>query len=140
MNVDMRNANDAIKSTTQHIETVQEIRHKLEGATRFTEVDLRDAYHQISLDEDSRHISTFMTHEGLHQLKVLFFAATPATDLYHRKIKSALTGLKGCTSIHDNMWGKDTKEHEENLEAFLTRIQETGLTLHREKCNFDKTR
>ena len=120
---------------------MQEIRHKLEGATRFREVDLRDAYHQISLDEDSRHISTFMTHEGLHQFKVLFFGATPATDLFHQKIKGALKGLKGCTSIHDNIlvWGKDAKEHEENLEAFLTRIQETGLTLHREKCNFDKT-
>ena len=141
MNIDMRNPNRALKSTTQHIETVQEIRHKLEGATRFSEVDLRDAYHQLGLNEESRHISTFMTHEGLHRFKVLFFGAAPATDMFHRKIKGALTGLKGCTSIHDNIlvWGKDAKEHEENLDACLTRIQETGLTLHREKCNFGKT-
>ena len=141
MNVDMRKPNHALKSTTQHIETVQEIRHRLKGATRFSEVDLRDAYHQLALNEESRHISTFMTHEGLHRFKVLFFGAAPATDIFHRKIKGALTGLKGCISIHDNIlvWGKDAKEHEENLDACLTRIQEIGLTLHREKCNFGKT-
>jgi hypothetical protein len=37
------------------------------------------------------------------------------------------------------VWGKDAKEHEENLDACLSRIKETGLTLHREKCNFGKT-
>ena len=81
-----------------------------------------------------------MTHEGLHSLEVLFFGEASAKDIFQRKIKSALTGLKGCTSIHDNIlvWGKDAKEHEENLDACLTRIQEIGLTLHREKCNFGK--
>jgi len=141
MNVDMRNPNTALHSTPQHIETIQEIRHKLEGATRFSEMDLSHGYHQVSLEEGSRDISTFMTHEGLHRFKVLFFGAAPATDLFHQKIKAALVGLNGCISIHDNIlvWGKDDAEHAENVDACLTRITERGLTLRREKCNFGKT-
>ena len=141
MNIDMKNANKALRQhTSQHIETIEEIRHKLKGATRFSEMDLSHGYHQVSLDEESRHISTFQTHEGLHRFKVLFFGAQPATDLFHQRIKAALTGLSGCMSIHDNIlvYGKDDDEHDRNLEACLARLEERGLTLRREKCNFGK--
>jgi len=140
MNLDVRNPNTALQYTQQHIETIQEIRHKLKGATVFSEMDLSHGYHQVALAEDSRHISTFMTHEGLHRFKVLFFGATPATDLFHQKIKAALSGLDGCISIHDNIlvWGKDEEEHNRNLKACLARLEERGLSLRRVKCNFGK--
>lgn len=142
MNIDMKNANKALKQhINQHIETIEEIRHKLRGATRFSEMDLSHGYHQIALSEESRDISTFQTHEGLHRFKVLFFGASPATDLFHQRIKAALAGLEGCMSIHDNILvhGIDDDEHERNLEACLARLEEQGLSLRREKCNFGKT-
>ena len=141
MNIDMRNPNKALTEyTKQHIETIHEIRHKLQGATRFSEMDLSHGYHQVALAEESRDISTFQTHEGLHRFKVLFFGASPATDLFHQRIKGSLAGLKGCTSIHDNIivWGKDDAEHEENLSACLQRIGERGLTLRRKKMQLWK--
>ena len=77
MNIDMRNPNKALEDyTKQHIETIQEMRHKLQGATRFSEMDLSHGYHQVALAEKSRDISTFQTHEGLHRFKVLFFGAS----------------------------------------------------------------
>lgn len=82
MNVDMREPNKALLRTKRHIETIQEIRHKLKGATRFSEMDMGHGYHQIPLDKDSRYISTFQTHEGIHRFKVLFFGASPACDLF----------------------------------------------------------
>ena len=98
-------------------------------------------YHQVSLAEESRAISTFQTHEGLHRFKVLFFGASPATDLFHDRVKAALDGLPGCTSIHDNIlvWGSTPEEHEENLDKCLTRLQEKGLSLRHEKCTFGAT-
>ena len=83
MNIDMREANKALLRTKSHIDTIQEIRHKLRGATRFSELDLGHGYHQVALSEDSREIGTFQTHEGLHRFKVLFFGASPASDLFH---------------------------------------------------------
>ena len=128
----MREPNKAIHRTQKHIETIQEIRHKLKGATRFSEIDLSHGYHQIPLAENSRHISTFQTHEGLHQFKVLFFGASPASDLFHDKIKTAMQGVPGCVSIHDNIlvWGTT---------ACLQRMEKRNLTARYSKCNFCKT-
>ena len=141
MNIDMREPNKAIMRTKRHVETIQEIRHKLSGAVRFSEMDMGHGYHQISLAEDSRSIGTFQTHEGLHRFKVLFFGASSATDIFHDRIKAALQGLDGCMSIHDNIlvWGNTPEEHEKNLDACLTRLTERGLTLRREKCTFGAT-
>ena len=141
MNVDARDVNKALKRTKQHIETVQEIRHKLTGATRFSELDLGHGYHQIALDEKSRYMSTFQTHEGLHRFKVLFFGASPASDLFHDRIKSAIRGVDGAISIHDNIlvWGKTPEEHEMNLKALLQRCKERGITIRMSKSNIGKT-
>ena len=141
MNVDMREANKAIQRTPRHVTTVQEMRHMLAGAVRFSELDMNHGFHQIGLARESRPISTFRTHEGLHRFKVLFFGASPASDVFHAIIASALKGLNGCVSIHDNIliWGRTPKEHAENLDACLTRLEEQGLTLRREKCNLGKT-
>ena len=141
MNVDMREANKALQTTKKHVITVQEMRHKLKGATRFSEMDMKHGFHQIRLAQDSRAISTFRTHEGLHRFKVLFFGPSPAPDLFHERVSQALHGLPGCVSIHDNIlvWGKTPEEHLANLDRCLTRLEDCGLTLRREKCTFGAT-
>ena len=98
-------------------------------------------YHQIALAPESRYISTFVTHEGMHRFKVLFFGAKPASDIFHAKVSAALSGLPGVISLHDNIlvWGTTPEEHLHNLEACLTRLKEKGLTLRKEKCTFGKT-
>ena len=52
MNVDMREANKALKHTPRHVETVQEMRHRMKNAKYFTEVDMGHAYHQIALADE----------------------------------------------------------------------------------------
>ena len=86
-------------------------------------------------------MSVFQTHEGLHRFKVLFFGASPASDLFHDRIKSAIKGVEEAISIHDNIlvWGKTPKEHEENLTALLQRCKERGITIRLSKSNIGKT-
>ena len=141
MNIDMREANKAIKHTPRHVETVQEMRHKMRGAKFFSEMDMSHGFHQLRLAEDSQYISTFRTHEGLHKFKVLFFGAAPATDIFHECIKASLEGLEGSASIHDNIitWGNSEEEYLTNVDKCLTRLQERGLTLRKEKCTFGET-
>ena len=128
MNIDMCEANKALKRTAHHVEMIQEIQHLLKGATRHSEMDLSHGFHQITLHPDSRYISTFRTHEGLGRFKILFFGASPASELFHNKIKEALRSLPGCISIHDNIliYGKTPEEHETNLSACLARIKAKG--------------
>ena len=113
MNIDMREPNRALKRTKTHIPSVGELRHKLKGAVRFSELDMTHGYHQIALDPESRVLSCFRSHEGLHRFKVLFFGAKPASDIFHAKISKALAGLPGVISLHDNIlvWGNTPEEH-----------------------------
>lgn len=84
MNIDTREANKALHRTKRQLETIQDIKHKLLGVTRFSEMEMGHGYHQIALAEDSRHMATFQTHEGLHRFKVLFLGACPTTELFHQ--------------------------------------------------------
>ena len=51
-----------------------------------------------------------------------------------------LAGLKGVQCLMDDILviGKDQAEHNQRLEAVLRRIEEAGVTLNQQKCEFSK--
>ena len=61
LNVDMRHVNLAIKPTHYAVPTVNELRHQLNGATRFTKLDLCHTFHLIKLMNKSHGLTTFHT-------------------------------------------------------------------------------
>ncbi|KAF0292806.1 uncharacterized protein FJT64_009280 [Amphibalanus amphitrite] len=73
MNIDMREPNKAIRRTPRHVTTVAEMRHMLEGARVFSELDMSHGFHQLALAEESRKMGAFRTHEGLHRFKTQEF-------------------------------------------------------------------
>ena len=93
MNIDMREPTKTLIRTPQHVETLQEIRHLLKGDKHFSEIYLRHGFHQFPLDPDSREISLLQTHEGLHRFVVLFFGASPPSEIFHNLIKEAIRGI-----------------------------------------------
>jgi hypothetical protein len=44
---------------------------EITGVCVFTKLDFRAGYHQIELEEESRSVTTFCTHEGLYRYKRL---------------------------------------------------------------------
>lgn len=52
-----------------------------------------------------------------------------------------LTGLSGCKNISDDIivYGRDVREHDENLNRILTRLQEHNTRLNQDKCTFRKS-
>jgi len=69
--IDMRKANQAIKRPYTQIPTVEDITHKFHGATTFSKLDLKEAYHQFELTPSSRDITTFYGPDGLYRYKRL---------------------------------------------------------------------
>ena len=51
-----------------------------------------------------------------------------------------LSGLNGVVCLIDDLFicGKTQQEHDQNLTAALQHIQDAGLNLNREKCEFNK--
>ena len=45
--------------------TADELISSLHGAKNFLKIDLNAGYHQLTLAEQSRHLTTFSTHRGL---------------------------------------------------------------------------
>ena len=49
----------------------------LAGGQKFSKIDLRQAYHQIEMEEDSKKYLAINTHMGLFQYNRLVFGITP---------------------------------------------------------------
>ena len=136
MNIDARPLNVGAKHTKYHVTTPQEIRHQLEGAKVFSEIDMGNGFHQLPLVEESQ--AVFQTHQGLHRMKRLFFGPKNSSGIFHHEVQKAFTGVPGCTTIHDNVLvhGKNVEEHNHNLRATLQRAADRGVTFKLDKSTF----
>lgn len=65
--VDMRRANQAVIRETHPLPIVEELFGGINGAIRFSKLDIREAYHQVEISERSRDITTFITKQGLYR-------------------------------------------------------------------------
>ena len=135
---DMRRANQAIIRERQPIPTVEEVLQDLNGSTVFSRVDLKWGFHQILLAEESRHVTTFVTHRGLYRYTRHMFGVTSAPEKYQQIIRDVLRGCEGVINIADDLviHGNGVEQHDERLFVVLNRLKEVGLTLNGDKCEF----
>ena len=134
----MRRANEAIIKERHPIPTIEEVLYDLNGATVFSKIDLKWGFHKIELEEDSRAITTFVTHRELYRYRRLMFEITSAQEKYQKIISDVLAGCSGVANIADDLviFGTDLEERDSNLRKVLTRLEEQGLTVNGEKCQF----
>ena len=81
---DAREANKAIKRKRHTTPTIDDLIHRLNGAKVFSKIDLRPGYHQLELDEKSRHITAFCTHLGVFQYKRVNFGINTAAEIFQK--------------------------------------------------------
>lgn len=63
--IDMRRANQAVLRETHPLPLVDELLGSINGAVKFSKIDIKDAYHQVEISERSRPVTTFITKHGL---------------------------------------------------------------------------
>ena len=136
--VDMRQANKAIIRERHPIASVEDILYSLNGGKIFSKLDLNQAFHQIELEEESRNITTFVTHQGLYRYKRLMFGVSAAPEMYNHILGQVLAGLEGVQNLYDDIvvFGEDEAEHDVALQQVLQRLRENNLTLNKDKCVF----
>ena len=136
--VDMRKAKEAIIRERHPIPTIEEVLYDLNASTVFSKLDLKWGFHQVELEEESREITTFVSHRGLYRYKQLMFGISSAPEKYQRIISDVIRGCKGVANIADDLtvYEKDAGEHDKNLHAVLQRLRERGFTLNGAKCQF----
>ena len=136
--VDMRCTNQAIVRERQPIPKIEEVLQDLNASTVFSRVDLKWGFHQILLAEESRHVTTFVTHRGLYRYTRLMFGVTLAPEKYPQLIRDVLRGCEGVANIAEDLiiYGRGEEQHDKRLLAVLDRLRETGLTLNEDKLEF----
>ena len=124
MCIDMGEPNWAIKRTRNVIPTVEELRHDLNGAKIFSNLDLANGFHQLELDEESSSITTFPTHVGLRQYCQLNFGTNSALEIFHEELRKKMEGIPGVRNIHDDIlvWGSDEQDHYQALSATFQQL------------------
>ena len=73
----------------------------------------------------------------------LYFGPIASNGIFHHKGRKDLAGLRGITNINSNIlvyYGKDNKDHYNNLEAVLKHYTELGIVLKPTKSTFSMTR
>ena len=141
LNVDMREANKAIPRTHTVMRTLDDIINELNGATVFSHLDMNHVYHQLELKENSRDITTFATHVGLYRYKRLNFGTRSAGEIFQETVSKEITrDIVGCINISDDIlvFGRNQKEHDQNLEKLFKRAREKEITFNKDKCEFNK--
>ena len=98
MNIDTRPLNKGAKHTKYHVSLTQEVRHQLEGARVFTELDIGNGFLQVPLHITSHCV--FQSHTGLHthRKKRLFFGPINSTGIFHHKSMTASPSMTTSSS------------------------------------------
>ena len=110
----------------------------LGGGKVFSKLDMRNAYNQLLLSDESKPLTTINTHRGLFQYTRLCFGIASAPAIFQRTVEELLKGIPGVVVFLDDILcsGRTHMEHEGRLCEVLKRLEQVGLKLHPSKCCF----
>ena len=82
---------------------------------------------------------TFRTSWGIYCYKRMVMGTSPASSEIQKRVRDTIKDCKNAINIKDDILvhGKG-KDHDTYLGEVLTALQEKGLTLRKEKCEFGK--
>nr|XP_058968946.1 uncharacterized protein LOC131795390 [Pocillopora verrucosa] len=140
--LDPRDLNVAIKRENFPMPTIEEIATRLNGAKLFSVFDASNGFWQVELDEESSMLTTFNTPFGHYRWKRMPFGINSAPEVWQRRMREHIEGLKGVEVIADDFvivgygntpagWQSD---HDQNVRAFLNRCRERNLKLNEKKA------
>ncbi|XP_028407514.1 uncharacterized protein LOC114530123 [Dendronephthya gigantea] len=97
--------------------TVEDFIYKFHDCSVFSKLDMRQGYHQLLLDPESRMIATFSTLWGNMRAKRLIFGAKSSQDLFDEAMYRIFGDIQGCLSQRDDILigGRNTEEHDKSI-------------------------
>lgn len=125
--VDYRYLNALTVKTAFSITVFEQLMDELAGATHFSTLDLLSGYHQIRLWEGEEHKTTFSTHIGHYEFKVVAFDLSGATRTFQGAMNCTLKPcLRRCAIVFFDgilIYSKSFDEHIEHLRQVLSLLE-----------------
>ena len=107
----------------------------------YSTIDLRAAYHQITLREDEKAFTAFEANNRLYQYRRVPFGVTNGGSVFQRIMDQMVDkySLQSTYPYMDNVTicGKNQEDHDRNLAKFMEAAKSLNLTLNEDKCVFN---
>ena len=142
--IDYRQLNKITKKDAYPLPHMDSLLDNLGNAKYLSKIDLRQAYHQIPLEESSKEVTAFaISCKGLFQFTRLPYGLTNAPASFQRAMDN-IFGPEWQPRVFvytdDIIIATDTFEkHLALLEKVLSKLKEVGLQVNSDKCNFCHT-
>ena len=139
--VDYRALNRITTKNRYPLPLASEIMDRIKGATRFTRLDIRDAFNRLRIAEGDEWKTAFRTRYGHFEYLVMPFGLCNAPASFQSYINDALYEYLDdfCITYMDDVlvYSKGTlEEHIQQVRKVLQRLHERELYVKLEKCEF----
>ena len=136
--VDLKKLNQSVKRELYILPTVEDIAHKLLGATVFSTLDCSSSFWQLPLDKESAKLTTFISPFGRYHFNRVPYGLSSATEILQKRLSELLENVDGVFVDIDDLlvFGCNTAEHDKYLAQVLRIIHDAGLKLNKSKCKF----
>lgn len=139
--VDYRALNAVTRKDAYPLPYISSILDRLKGARFLSSLDIKSAYHQIAIKEDSKELTAFtIPGRGLFQFRRMPFGLTNAPATWQRLIDRVIgDDLEPYVFVYLDdiiIISPDFDTHLNVLGKVLDRLIQAGLTVSQEKCHF----
>jgi hypothetical protein len=117
-----RGLNNITVKSKFSLPVIDELMDELTGSSRFSKLDLRAGYHHICLAPGEEYKTTFQTHSGHYECKVIAFGLCGAPSTFQGAMNMTLAPLlrKGVLVFFDDILVySSTLDHVRQLEQVL---------------------
>ena len=139
--LDPKDLNSGVQRLKFQMPTLEELLPDLSKARIFSSFDAKDGFYQVSLDDESRKLTTFWTPLGRYRYLRMPFGITLAPEVFESKLQECLAHLSGVKVIRDDILvvgcGDTDSEalvnHDQNVIRLLERAKQVNLKLNKNK-------
>ena len=130
--------NKVVLADKHPIPNIEDLYAKFAGGKLYSRIDLRNAYEQILLSEESQKLTTVTTSRGLFCYTRLCQGVSARPGIFLRLMEQLLQGIPMTAVYLDDIvcTGRTEEESRANLVTVLGRLQTAGLRLKLDKCEF----
>lgn len=138
--IDYRGLNDITVKNRYPLPLLTSAFESLQGATIFSKLDLRNAYHLVRIQEGDEWKTAFNTPSGHYEYLVMPFGLTNAPAVFQALVNDVLRDMLDrfvFVYLDDILiFSRSKQEHVKHVRQVLRRLLENQLFVKAEKCEF----
>jgi hypothetical protein len=141
--VDYRGLNALTIKNRYPIPLLQETLNRLSKAKFYTKLDIIAAFNKLRIAEGDEWLTAFRTRYGLFEYLVMPFGLANAPSTFQHYVNDALRPYLDlfCSAYIDDIliFSNTLAEHKQHVRLVLRAMEEAGLQLDVDKCEFHQT-